>query len=238
MRFRRGAFTRIEGQLAIDFDAAPTPAAVPAQRRAREIDAETMATLEQAVRVAVGSTVVRHGVRRSEDLNQQAWLEALRAFDNFDPSRGVKLGAHVCGVVRLRLVDWLRRESPLSRKQIIDNQQARRDGRALPWQSAQASLDAAATADHLAALSDVHTADAFEAVEDRMVAAEMMSTARAMFADEPRLAFLFDFVVLGGRTMREASAHLGVSASRVEQLVNRSILPALRERFGVDALAS
>jgi RNA polymerase sigma factor (sigma-70 family) len=223
--------------LAFDFDAAAVRAAIPSPRRPREISTDDMATLEQAVRVAVGSTVVRHGVRRSEDLQQQAWLEALRAFDNFDPSRGVKLGAHVCGVVRLRLVDWLRRDSPLSRKQIAENQQARRDGRALPWQSAQASFDAPAAQDHFAALADVHTADAFDEVEDRMVAREAMATARAMFADDPRLAFLLDFVVLGGRTMREASAHLGVSASRVEQLVNRSILPALRERFTVDAFA-
>lgn len=231
--FRRSKFRRVEGQIAFEFAAEPAPQPSPAG-----MSADDFAVVEQAVRAAVGSTILRHGVARSDDLEQQGWLEGLRAWQKFDPSRGVKLGAHVCGFVKLRLIDWLRAESPLSRKQIAENQQARREGRELPWHPVHASFDASSISDYWAQTADRHAEDAFDAVDDRLVGSAMIADARRLFAGDARLSWLFEHVVLGGNTSSSAAQHLGLSPSRIEQLLNRDILPALRARFALDAAAA
>lgn len=191
--------------------------------------------MRNAVGVAVNTTALRCGIPRTADLEQQGWLEALKAYPRFDPTRGVKLGAYLCGVVRLRLVDWLRVDSPLTRPQIAENQRARREGREVPWrpmvsydEERESGTPASA---FVAALTDLDSDDAYEAVEDNVMASRMIREARDLFDPGSRHAFLFEHVVLEGMTQADAARILGMTATRVSQLMVREVIPALRERF-------
>ena len=234
----RGA--QLEGQLAFDFDAALASVPNEVERRV-ELSPADMETMSNAVRVAAATTCARYGLAFTEDVTQQGWLEALKAYPRFDPTRGVKLGAYLCGVVRLRLVDWLRVGSPLTRPQIAENQRARREGREVPWRPMvsydEPGLDGSSTASHLSTLADESVDDAFEAVEDRVMASRMIREARELFEPGSRAAFLFEHVVLGGMTQVDAAQILDMTASRVSQVMVREVIPALRERFADVAAA-
>ena len=157
-----------------------------------------------------------------DDLEQEGMLGLIDAVDKFDESRGVPLERYVALRVKGAIVDYLRREDPLSR----DHRESVRTGESPRVLSGRARTEYTSVDDRSATIERV-TADLEldRAEATYHTAAECQARAEAESMVRIGSRFLtsgqreaFHCTMIDGMDMRSTARRMGITQGRVSQL--------------------
>jgi len=144
-----------------------------------------------------------------DDLTSAGTIGLIEAVERFDSSRGLKLRSYAQHRIWGAMLDFLRREDPLSRG---ERRRIRHSDSTAPVTISLDQLPAPAL-DHLVRVEE-------HAVTELTLASEVRAARRCLSTRENHvIAMLFDF----GRQSRQVAADLKVNESRVSQIKQRAI---------------
>lgn len=151
------------------------------------------------------------GATFSEDTVQQAWLIALEELAAWDPGYGGQLLPWLAQRVRWRLHDWARETGPLSRSQARANRVARAAEQPDPHPTGVTYLDGYHDLAEWLQPDDT----TFDEVLDRLAWRQIIAGAHLT----GRQLELVGRYFYAGQTMAQVGAQLGITESRVSQLL-------------------